>query len=162
MNDYTIRRVTAQEATIVAHHRTRMFQDMGQAPDHLADELRQSSARALAALLATGEYVGWFAVDGSGAVVAGAGAHVKAQLPRVSLQGDGVADSPVPLVVNVYTEPAWRGRGIARALMRQIMDWAVARGCERVVLHASEAARPLYRSLGFTATNEMRWAPRRD
>ncbi|MBC7881693.1 MAG: GNAT family N-acetyltransferase [Anaerolineae bacterium] len=82
-------------------------------------------------------------------------------MPRVALHGEGVADSPVPLVVNVYTEPEWRGQGIARALMSTLMDWAVVQGCERVVLHASETGRALYTSLGFTATNEMRWMPHR-
>jgi predicted GNAT family acetyltransferase len=62
------------------------------------------------------------------------------------------------LVVNVYTEAAWRRRGIARTLMKTAMEWSVARGYDRMVLHASDAARPLYASLGFAATNEMRWS----
>jgi hypothetical protein len=28
-----------------------------------------------------------------------------------------------------------------------------------VALHASDAGRPLYQSLGFVPTNEMRWSP---
>jgi GNAT superfamily N-acetyltransferase len=67
--------------------------------------------------------------------------------------------APVPLIVNVYTEPTWRGRGIARALMQALMDWADTAGCDRVLLHASDAGRPLYQSLGFAPTNEMRWSP---
>jgi predicted GNAT family acetyltransferase len=65
------------------------------------------------------------------------------------------------LVVNVYTEPEWRQRGIARTLMKTAMEWSVARGFDRMVLHASEAGRPLYASLGFLATNEMGWTPQR-
>jgi len=60
-------------------------------------------------------------------------------------------------VVNVYTEPEWRGRGIARALMKVLMEWAAGQGADRLVLHASDAGRPLYQSLGFEPTNEMRW-----
>jgi len=30
---------------------------------------------------------------------------------------------------------------------------------ERVVLHAPDAGRPFYQSLGFKPTNEMRWFP---
>eukprot|EP01037_Dinobryon_pediforme_P019234 gene19234-19619_t len=138
-----------------------MFQDMGQVPSELAVQLQRSSECALAAMLLSGEYVGWFAETPSGAVIAGAGVHIRAQLPRISLSGDAVADTPAPLVVNVYTEPDWRGRGVARALMTHLMDWAFEQGYERVVLHASDAGRALYVSLGFDATNEMRWAPRR-
>ena len=137
-----------------------MFQDMGQVPPHLAAPLREASERALAPLLASGEYVGWFATDAAGDVIAGAGVHIKPQLPRIALSGDSVAESPAPLVVNVYTEPAWRGRGVARALMQCLMQWAVEQDYERVVLHASDDGRPLYVSLGFTPTNEMRWGPR--
>ena len=162
MNDYSIRRVTLQETAIVAGHRLRMFQEMGQVPAELADQLLQSSRRALAALFANGEYIGWFAVNGAGDVIGGAGVHIKAQLPRIAATGDTVADSPVPLVVNVYTEPDWRGRGVARALMRELMTWAFEQNYERVVLHASDAARPLYVSLNFAPTNEMLWNPRRD
>jgi len=71
--------------------------------------------------------------------------------------------APVPLVVNVYTERECRGQGVARALMRVVMKWAAATlGSDRVVLHASDAGRPLYTSLGFGPTNEMSWFPPKD
>jgi GNAT superfamily N-acetyltransferase len=60
--------------------------------------------------------------------------------------------------VNVYTEPGSRRRGIARALMQAMMEWATDQGFDRLLLHASDGARPLYRSLGFSPTNEMRWS----
>jgi GNAT superfamily N-acetyltransferase len=161
MSDVTIRPVAPNEAGIVARHRTRMFEDMGQVPAHLAAPLQEASERALSALLASGDYVGWFATDAAGAVIAGAGVHIKPQLPRISLSGDSVAESSAPLVVNVYTEPHWRGRGVARALMERLMRWAAEQDYERVVLHASDDGRPLYVSLGFKPTNEMRWGPRR-
>ena len=162
MNDVTIRPVAPDEAGIVARHRMRMFEDMGQVPAHLAAPLQEASERALSSLLASGDYVGWFATDAAGDVIAGAGAHIRPQLPRISLSGDRVAESPAPLVVNVYTEPDWRGRGVARALMACLMRWAAEQDYERVVLHASDDGRPLYLSLGFTPTNEMRWGPPQD
>ncbi len=136
-----------------------MFSDMGQVPTAvLADKLLAESAIGLAELLQDGSYAGWLAVDANDRVIGGAGVHVKAQLPRISSDGLRVTTSPVPLVVNVYTEPDWRGHGVARALMKALMVWASARGCDRVVLHASDAGRPLYVSLGFVPTNEMRWS----
>jgi GNAT superfamily N-acetyltransferase len=156
---YTIRRAAAGDAATIARHRVAMFRDMGQVPsDALAAALLRTSTAALAALLRDRSYVGWLALDGTDTVVGGAGAHVKPQLPRVSLDGTRIVTEAVPLVVNVYTEPAWRGRGVARALMEALMDWATAAGFDRVVLHASDAGRPLYLSLGFVPSNEMRWA----
>jgi GNAT superfamily N-acetyltransferase len=139
-----------------------MFRDMGQVPtDALAAELLEKSTFALDALLREGSYVGWFAVNESGRVLAGAGAHVKAQLPRISHDGVEVVTVAAPLVVNVYTEPELRGQGIARTLMGTLMKWAASHGFDRVVLHASEFGRPLYQSLGFVVSNEMRWSPKR-
>lgn len=155
---YHIRLCTRDDAAIVAHHRVEMFRAMGEVPtDELARELLDKSTLALAAALADGTYVGWFAVDDAGKVIAGAGAHIKPQFPRITRDRKRVAASPVPLVVNVYTEPEFRGRGAARALMRELMKWAEAEGADRLVLHASDAGRPLYISLGFQPTNEMRW-----
>src|SRR6202011_3257332 len=124
--------------------------------------LLDKSTAALAATLADGTYVGWFAVTGHDEVIGGAGAHIKPQLPRMSHDGARVEVTPVPLVVNVYTEREYRGQGVARALMRVLMKWASTVGSDRVVLHASDAGRPLYTSLGFKPTNEMRWFPAKD
>jgi GNAT superfamily N-acetyltransferase len=160
---YTIREATVSDAAIIARHRLGMFRDMGLVPtDALASELLETSTPALAALLREGSYVGWIASDASGRVLAGAGAHVRPQLPRISQDGLSVVTAPVPLVVNVYTEPDVRGTGIARALMNALVEWATAQGFDRVVLHASDAGRPLYVSLGFVPTNEMQWSLRGD
>jgi GNAT superfamily N-acetyltransferase len=137
-----------------------MFREMGEVPtDDLARELLDKSTAALAATLADGTYVGWFAVNDHDKVIAGAGAHIKQQLPRISHDRARVEVAAVPLVVNVFTEREYRGQGIARALMRVVMKWASTLGADRVVLHASDAGRPLYTSLGFNPTNEMRWFP---
>jgi GNAT superfamily N-acetyltransferase len=158
MTGYTIRRTTPGDAAVVAQHRVSMFRDMGEVPTQaLATELLEASQAALAALLRDGSYVGWLAVGAHDEVLAGAGVHIKSTLPRITHQGL-VAAGPIPLAVNVYTEPGSRRRGIARALMQAMMEWARVQGFDRLLLHASDGARPLYRSLGFAPTNEMRWS----
>ena len=158
MDGFKIRRCTPDDAATVARHRVEMFREMGDVPtDDLARELLAKSILAMTATLVDGTYVGWFAIDGGGKVIAGAGVHIKPSLPRISHDHLRVEDTPVPLAVNVYTESDWRGRGVARALMRVVMEWASAQGTDRIVLHASAAGRPLYESLGFRPTNEMRW-----
>ncbi len=158
MTGYTIRRSTPSDAAVIAQHRVSMFRDMGEVPTPaLATELLEASRTALAALLREGSYVGWLAVAAHDEVLAGAGVHIKSTLPRITHQGL-VAAGPLPLAVNVYTEPGSRRRGIARALMQAMMEWARIQGFDRLLLHASDGARPLYRSLGFAPTNEMRWS----
>ena len=159
---YTIRPAAVSDAAVIAHHRVAMFRDMGQvATDELGSQLLSASTSALAALLLEGSYVGYLAIGADQSVIGGAGAHVRSQLPRISGDGTYVATQSVPLLVNVYTEPQWRNRGIARALVVALMRWAAEKGVDQVVLHASDAGRALYTSLGFAGTNEMRWCPGR-
>ena len=157
---YTIRPALVSDAAVIAHHRVAMFRDMGQVPtDELGSQLLSASTSALAAHLSEGTYLGYLAVGADQNVIAGAGVHIRPQLPRISQDGTYVATRSAPLLVNVYTEPQWRRRGIARELVVALMRWASGEGVDQMVLHASDAGRALYASLGFAATNEMRWSP---
>ena len=154
-----VRTATRDDAATIAAHRVAMFADMGElGSDAIADELRFASVAALYSALADGSYAGWLACDASGTIIRGAGVHVKPHLPRETNDGR-VAAGPVPLVVNVYTQPGWRGCGVARVLMAALMDWSRKQGFDRVVLHASDAGLPLYEKIGFKPTNEIGWTP---
>ncbi len=59
-------------------------------------------------------------------------------------------------ILNVYTEPEFRRRGLARRLTQAAMDWGKANGVDCVILHGSGDGRALYEPLGFEPTNEMR------
>jgi GNAT superfamily N-acetyltransferase len=100
--------------------------------------------------LAAGTYRGWLLTTPEGAVVAGAGVQVRELIPRLE-----VLQGPEALVVNVFVEPPYRRRGLARRLMVAILDWCGAAGIGRIVLHPTAAARPLYESLGFAASDEL-------
>ncbi len=59
-------------------------------------------------------------------------------------------------MLNVYTRPDQRRQGLARRLMEVVLDSCRTLGIRTIILHASEAGRPLYEALGFEPTNEMR------
>ena len=59
-------------------------------------------------------------------------------------------------VLNMYVDPEFRRQGIARRLMQTMIAWCREQGFAGVALHASEQGRPLYKSLGFEPTTEMR------
>jgi GNAT superfamily N-acetyltransferase len=52
--------------------------------------------------------------------------------------------------------PSFRRRGIGWRLTETIVAWCRERGFRWIYLHASEQGRPLYESLGFEASSEMR------
>jgi GNAT superfamily N-acetyltransferase len=137
-----------------------MFRDMGVLAAHLFQPLVDTCIGYLSGAMQTGEYISWVATDESGEIVAGAGLQLRPMLPRPTDDGGELIDGPQALVLNVYTEPAWRRRGIARLLMQELVNWTAQNGVKSVVLHAAPAGRPLYEKLGFVATNEMRLAAR--
>ncbi|MGH7786582.1 MAG: GNAT family N-acetyltransferase [Candidatus Binatia bacterium] len=147
---HRVRPAIAADAPVVAHHRVAMFVDMGQLAPADAAALYTASLAHLGPALASATYRGWL-LEIDGAVVAGAGVVCRPLLPRP----EHLAGGEEAYVLNVYTEPAFRGRGLARDLMNVILAWCGERGIARVALHASAAGRPLYRQLGFQSTNEM-------
>ncbi|GET36312.1 GNAT family N-acetyltransferase [Microseira wollei] len=56
----------------------------------------------------------------------------------------------------VYVEPPFRGQGIAKKLTGMTVDYLKSLGCTQAILHASPSGKPVYSSLGFSQSNEMR------
>jgi len=149
-DEYVIRPAGPRDAQLVARQRAAMFRDMGSVSPEDAELLRSASEPWLSGLLANGDYIGWL-VEHRRIVVAGGGILIRESGPvpgcyRVGRWGH---------IANLYTEPGHRRRGLARRLMKTILDWCVAHDIDDVTLAASDEGRPLYESLGFKSTSEM-------
>src|SRR5436190_22303150 len=126
---FRIRRATVQDADIIAWHRARMFQDMGDVSDDGLEILRAKARWRLEEWLESCDYIGWLATpaDKPETVVGGAGIQLQPILPRprdVSIIGEGRQAT----IVNVFTEPQWRRRGIAGRLVKEIIAWSKNEG----------------------------------
>ena len=64
----------------------------------------------------------------------------------------------MPYLMSMYTDPDYRNRGLATMIVNRAIKLARGRGYPRLVLHASEMGEPVYASLGFQRTTEMRLA----
>jgi GNAT superfamily N-acetyltransferase len=158
---FHIREATFADREVIAHHRVSMFAEMGTLQLGNAADLRDATMAYLADAIPSGEYRGWLAALAAAParIVAGCGVHVRNIAP-FPMESDGtetpIAAGRQAMVVNVFTEPDYRRQGLARALMRTVLDWAKIHGFDSVVLHTTPAGRSLYESLGFVASNEMR------
>ena len=160
---FVVRLAEPADADTIAWHRARMYRDTGDVPPNLFDEFRGKAKAAIEEMLARGEYVGWLASpDGApNNIIGGAGLQLQRSLPRPfsSAGGTKVSDGRQGLIINVFTEPEWRRRGVAELLLRQIIDWAQAERLDRIILHTSDEARSIYERLGFRREQrEMRLA----
>ena len=148
--DLTIRRALPSEADIIVGHRHAMLAEIRPLPPAQLEAIDAAFAPWLAARMARSEYLGWFAVDAAGRVVAGAGLWIMDWPPHMwhvePRRGN---------ILNVYVQPAYRRRGLARALTEAAVAWCRQNGVRMVILHASDAGRPIYAALGFTPSNEM-------
>lgn len=149
--DITIREAAPSEAAIILHHRRSMFRDMGEGTVEELDRMVEVARPWLARALADDSYRHWLALDASGRVAGGGGVLLCSWPANPK---DPCTQRTV--ILNVYTEPKFRKRGIARQVMLIILEWLKRQGFRAVNLHASKEGRPLYEKLGFQATNEMR------
>lgn len=144
-----IREATLRDVDVILHHRWHMFADMGRGDDASRDAMVAAARPFIEAGLENGSYRGWL-VEIDGRIVAGGGIAIADFQP-----------SPLDLnprrawVVNVYTEPAFRRRGLAERVLQAIVAWCREQKMKAVFLHASEAGQSLYERLGFRPTNEM-------
>ncbi len=150
--DYKIRLATIDDAAIIARHRAEMFFDMGYIDAQQMDIVAGNSLPMLQAMLVSGEYRGWL-VEFEGEIVAGGGMILRRLLPRLGCFSGGQE----AYILNMFTEREHRHKNLARHLMQVMIEWCQKNKMGRVSLHASDAGRPLYESLGFATTNEMMW-----
>ena len=150
-----LRTATVEDIPVLVSHRRRMFEDMAARkgvpydPSHL-DAMDAAYGPYLHVQLNNATTRAWVIVDGDRKVASGALLFAD-WMPRPDGQKPGLA-----YVHSVYTEPDYRRSGLARRILKAMIAECRTRGLPRLTLHASEMGRPLYASLGFVDTNEMR------
>jgi len=146
----TIREASLADIPEILRQRCAMYEDMGAKDPDALNAMAKVSADYLERAMADGSFRAWLACDGD-RVVAGGAVIIT---PWLAHPYD--LECRRATILNVYTNPEYRRRGLARKIMQTIIDWCKAEEFARVTLHASEDGRHLYESLGFESSNEMR------
>jgi GNAT superfamily N-acetyltransferase len=149
--EIVIREAQREDIAEIVRHRRRMYEDMGERDSAALEAMQASTSAFLATALPAKLFRGWLAETCAGRVVAGGGMMIVPWLSRPT--------DPVPRrawILNVYTYPEYRRQGIARRLMQTMIEWCRGQAFQSVSLHSSKDGRPLYESLGFRPTEEMK------
>lgn len=141
----TIRRATIADQGTLIRLRLALFREMGEVPTE-ADEHALGAAleHYFATEMPPGRFHGWLALDDAGEAV-GCGGLVFARKPPSHGNHSGCE----AYLMNMYTLPVWRGRGVAGGILGAILAFARESGVGAVRLHATERGRPIYERAGF-------------
>ena len=145
-----IRTAGPQDVPLIASHREAMFREMGRVDESTLARMSRNFMPWVEERLASGVYLGWIA-ENKEAAIASAGLLLL-DWPPHSLDPEG---STRGYLLNVFVDPVWRGRGLARSLTRAAIEECRRRHIRMLTLHASDAGRPVYAGMGFSEGNEM-------
>jgi len=93
--------------------------------------------------MADGTYVSWLALDGD-QIVGTSGMSFVEKPPYF-----GCPSGKIGLLSSMFTDPAYRRKGIARELLSRVVEEARAYGCGAVQITASDMGVLLYTDFGF-------------
>jgi len=153
----TYRKTTLADLGLLVDHRHRMWSDIAH---HSESEISDHDPRYRVwarSRLKSGELVGIVARTTDGEPVASGCVWYRPDQPRPRLPS-----LVSPYILSMFTEPAWRGRGVATRIVKELLREIRRAGYPNVELHASRFGRHVYGRLGFDRTWEMRlWLDRR-
>ncbi len=150
-----VRRATPADIEALVEACLALWREIGKITDDSdAAELVDATRAYFRQALPTKEFIAWVA-EAEGRVVVTSGLMLYRRPPTAdNLSGrEG-------FLTNMYTVPAWRGRGLAAALLAEALAFAKSAGGRRIRLHATEAGRPIYLKAGFVpkaSAMELTW-----
>ena len=112
------------------------------------EELSTSLREYLSKSIANDEFVAWLAIF-DGEIIATSGLCFFQITPGFTL-----IDGKIAYILNIYTLPHWRGKGVGKQVFDHILQEAIRRGYKRISLHASDDGRPIYEKFGFRGTDD--------
>ena len=167
--EWTIREGRVEEVDRLVALRCAMFEGMGQDDPEVLGRVAEASRTYFLENMPTGLFRVWVAcaLDADeagiergtssdetgtceGELIASIGLVVHSAPP-----GPSNTAGKVGYIMNLVTLPAWRRRGIARALLQHVLNVLRAEGVPLATLHASEDGRGLYEELGFAVKVDL-------
>lgn len=113
-------------------------------------EIEEANRRYFNDALSNGDFIAWLALD-ENKIVATSGLSFSLVPPSLICP-----EGKVAYIMNMYTSPQYRGKGIASELFKRIIDEAKNCGYKKITLNATDMGRPIYEKFGFKdAIGEM-------
>lgn len=148
---FTIRRATLKDLDVLVYQRRKMWEDIDNFDRRSLDVGNREYRVWARNRLGNGTLLGWVVESSDSVVVDGGCVWLQPIQPRPSLK-----KRRQPYLLSIYTEPSFRGRGVASDIVKAAVKWSRANGYPYVALHASDMGRGVYEKLGFEVSPETR------
>ncbi|MHA1983425.1 MAG: GNAT family N-acetyltransferase [Candidatus Hodarchaeales archaeon] len=152
MNDqYQIRIATVKDIKEIIRLRRLMFESMGFNNQELLNQNDKINKIYFQKAIPNEKFRGWVAETESGIIVGTIGLVIDVHPPAPNnLSGR------IGYIMNLAVNEEYRRKGIARALMKKVIEFLKTNNIISVELHATEMGKDLYEELGFKNSNAMR------
>jgi GNAT superfamily N-acetyltransferase len=128
-----------------------MWHDMGTVDPKMLDKGDTAYRPWVRSQIARGKVIAWVVETPEGDIAGSGCLWLRPAQPRPHTTG--LVD---PYLFSMFTQPRFRRKGVASAIMKEVIKWCERDGYGRIWLNASGKGRHLYRKRGFTRTWEMR------
>jgi GNAT superfamily N-acetyltransferase len=149
--DISIRRATLRDLDTLVDQRHKMWKDIRRVTTRQHRIADRAYRKWVAKMMRRRRFVGFLGVTKEGRIVAGGCVWMKENHPSPwSIR------ATTPYLMSIYTDPKFRGKGLATGIVKEAMKWSREKGYHSLSLHASDLGKNIYSRLGFDKTREMR------
>jgi len=139
------RRAGVKDVETLVECRVRFLNELCDHPDdENAESLKKTLREYFSKAIPSGEFIAWLA-EYEGKVV-GTGGMVVWELPA---RYGGLESGKAGYVLNMYTVPEARRKGVCTRLLNELLEEARSMGLKYLHLHASEDGKSIYKKAGF-------------
>lgn len=104
--------------------------------------------------LSSRKFIAWISIS-KGNIIATSGLYFY-NIPPLFKKINGNVETVsgnIAYIMNMYTAPDYRNRGIAKLLFEKVLEEAKCLGYKKICLHATDVEQNLYKKYGFELTN---------
>lgn len=150
MENFKLETAGLDKAELLLEHRMNMWREIYTIIEDNDRKLLEATRKWITEKIENGSMLGIVAKTPDGRIAGSGCILIEEDEPRPSS-----LSTRKPYLLSMYTEKAYRGKGVATAITKFCINWTIERGFDKLTLRASKAGRPIYEKLGFKQTNEM-------
>src|SRR5207247_2718855 len=146
----TVRPAGLKDLDVLRHQRRAMWIDLGVGDRSRHEKADKTYRRWAETRLRNHQLIPWLVQSHDGRIAGGGCLWLQPIQPNPKR-----AHTLQPYLLSMYTEPEFRRRGVASMIVSKAIEWSGKKGYGRLMLHASEMGRSVYKKFGFRRTWEM-------